>query len=91
MQQIAANLSHDAPPTPPASSPGGFDSNAMSDHIGREFDSTTVTDYLQTKQGKSCLRAEWRHDKSVSSAYWDPRGRGIVSTSYDDTLRRKES
>jgi len=33
------------------------------------------------------LRAEWAHKKSVSSAYWDPRGRSIVSTSYDDTVR----
>jgi len=33
------------------------------------------------------LRAEWTHTKSVSSAYWDPRGRSIVSTSYDDTIR----
>ncbi|KXN86877.1 hypothetical protein AN958_09472, partial [Leucoagaricus sp. SymC.cos] len=33
------------------------------------------------------LRGEFPHDKSCSSAYWDPRGRQIVSTSYDDTLR----
>lgn len=36
------------------------------------------------------LRGDWAHDKSCSSAYWDPRGRQIVSTSYDDTVRCKE-
>lgn len=43
--------------------------------------------FLSTKTGKACMRGEWRHDKSVSSAYWDPHGRRIVSTSYDDTIR----
>ncbi|KAJ7852171.1 WD40-repeat-containing domain protein, partial [Mycena olivaceomarginata] len=33
------------------------------------------------------LRGEARHEKSVTSAYWDPRGRDIVSTSFDNTLR----
>ncbi|KAF8478549.1 WD40 repeat-like protein [Russula ochroleuca] len=37
--------------------------------------------------GTTTLRAECRHDKSVTSAYWDPRGRSIVSTCYDDALR----
>ncbi|KAF9464748.1 WD40 repeat-like protein [Collybia nuda] len=86
LQKMTTELSEGVPPTlgsPPAS--GDLDTTL--DYTGREFDSTTVTAYLQAKPGKSCLRAEWRHDKSVSSAYWDPRGRGIVSTSYDDTLR----
>ncbi|RDB21409.1 DNA damage-binding protein CMR1 [Hypsizygus marmoreus] len=56
-------------------------------HVQEQFHYETVSKFLETKRGKSCLRAEWRHDKSVSSAYWDPRGRAIVSTSYDDTLR----
>jgi len=43
----------------------------------------------KTNGGVTTLRAEWKHDKSVTSAYWDPRGRSIVSTSYDDTLRCK--
>ncbi|KAG6907358.1 hypothetical protein DXG01_009242 [Tephrocybe rancida] len=54
---------------------------------GLEYGAETVREWLETKPGKGCLRAEWRHDKSVSSAYWDPRGRSIVSTSYDDKLR----
>jgi hypothetical protein len=37
--------------------------------------------------GPAMLRGECKHGKSVTSAYWDPRGRSIVSTSYDDTLR----
>ncbi|KAJ3719734.1 WD40-repeat-containing domain protein [Lentinula raphanica] len=52
-----------------------------------EFDSDVVTQYRESKDGEGCLRGEWRHEKSVSSAYWDPRGRGIVSTSYDDAIR----
>ena len=41
----------------------------------------------KTKGGTTTLRAEHRHEKSVTAAYWDPRGRSIVSTSYDDVLR----
>ncbi|KAK7054845.1 hypothetical protein VNI00_003308 [Paramarasmius palmivorus] len=52
-----------------------------------EFDFETVDKYVESKAGSGCLRADWRHDKSVSSAYWDPRGRSIVSTCYDDALR----
>ncbi|KAI0928619.1 hypothetical protein AcV5_006135 [Taiwanofungus camphoratus] len=55
--------------------------------LPQRFDDDAVQDYLSSKAGKGCLRAEWRHNKCVSSAYWDPRGRSIVSTSYDDTLR----
>ncbi|KAI3610521.1 hypothetical protein WG66_006944 [Moniliophthora roreri] len=52
-----------------------------------EFNFETVEKHTESKNGIGCLRAEWRHDKSVSSAYWDPRGRSIVSTCYDDALR----
>lgn len=54
-----------------------------------EFAKDVVDEFLSSPKGKGCLRAEWHHNKSVSSAYWDARGRSIVSTSYDDTLRRK--
>ena len=56
-----------------------------------EITGEDIEAYMETKEGKSCMRGEWRHDKSVSSAYWDPHGRRIVSTSYDDTIRRKPS
>lgn len=41
----------------------------------------------KSKKGKSTLRGEWKHGKSVTAGYWDPHGRRIVSTSYDDTIR----
>jgi len=43
---------------------------------------------MESAKGKGTLRGEYEHEKSASSAFWDPRGRQIVSTSYDDTLRR---
>lgn len=65
--------------TPPTSS----DSSVV--EIGLE----SVNEFVESKKGHGCLRGEWRHDKSVSSAYWDPRGKSVVSTSYDDTIRRE--
>ena len=56
-----------------------------------DYDLEKIDRFLETKEGKGCLRAESKHEKSVSSAYWDPRGRSIVSTSYDDSLRCKSS
>ncbi|KAA1471117.1 WD40 repeat-like protein [Dentipellis sp. KUC8613] len=52
-----------------------------------DFDLEAVENLVTSPAGKSCVRAEWPHGKSVSSAYWDPRGRSVVSTSYDDTIR----
>lgn len=52
-----------------------------------EVDSGAIEKLVATKRGESTVRARWAHGKSVSSAYWDPRGRSIVSTSYDDTIR----
>ena len=46
-----------------------------------------MEEFCEGADGSTALRAEWAHKKSVSSAYWDPRGRSIVSTSYDDTIR----
>lgn len=80
---MVSDLSDDAPLTPPAS---------LSDESATqtvEFSSQVVSEFMESKKGMGCLRGESRHDKSVSSAYWDPRGRQIVSTSYDDTLRRE--
>jgi WD40 repeat protein len=48
-----------------------------------------MNNFLDTSEGKDTMRAEWTHGKSVSSAYWSPFGNQIVSTSYDDHLRRK--
>ncbi|KAI9466345.1 WD40 repeat-like protein [Lactarius psammicola] len=52
-----------------------------------ELNLAGVGEFRASKGGTATLRAESKHDKSVTSAYWDPRGRAIVSTSYDDTLR----
>ena len=52
-----------------------------------EFEFQVVEEFAESKKGAGCLRGDWKHEKSVSSAYWDSRGRGIVSTSYDDSLR----
>jgi WD repeat-containing protein 76 len=52
-----------------------------------EISHEAVEDFVESKSGTGTVRAEFAHGKSVSSAYWDPRGRGIVSTSYDDTIR----
>ncbi|TFK76374.1 WD40 repeat-like protein [Pluteus cervinus] len=69
----------------PATAPG-----AGTDVPGIPFEEASgasMAEFLETPDGKASVVAEWTHDKSVSSAYWDPRGRSVVSTSYDDSLR----
>jgi len=58
-----------------------------STHGTLDFDAGVVNKYVESTKGKGAFRAEFLHSKSASSAYWDPRGRQIVSTSYDDRLR----
>ena len=53
-----------------------------------DFDLDVVDNLIESAKGKGTIRGEYEHQKSASSAFWDPRGRQIVSTSYDDTLRR---
>jgi hypothetical protein len=43
--------------------------------------------YMESKKGRGLLRASYQHGKSCSAAYWDPWGRRILTTSYDDKLR----
>ena len=43
--------------------------------------------YRTGGKGKGLERANFKHGKSCSSAYWDPWGRRILTTSYDDKLR----
>lgn len=54
-----------------------------------ELELEDVRQLDKPKRGTTTLRAEFKHDKAVTSAYWDPRGRSIVSTCYDDALRCK--
>ena len=51
------------------------------------YENEMVEKHIESSKGKDATVAVWQHGKSVSSAYWDPRGRSIVSTSYDDKLR----
>ena len=46
-----------------------------------------VYNYMHSNKGKGLLRASFQHGKSCSAAYWDPWGRRILTTSYDDKLR----
>jgi len=55
--------------------------------LPHELTHDAVENFVESKEGEGTVRAEFTHGKSASSAYWDPRGRSIVSTSYDDTLR----
>lgn len=40
-------------------------------------------------KGRDLLRASFQHGKSCSAAYWDPWGKRVLTTSYDDRLRGK--
>lgn len=49
--------------------------------------SEKVNNYMSSAKGKGLHRASYQHGKSCSAAYWDPWGRRILTTSYDDKLR----
>ncbi|CAK5277400.1 unnamed protein product [Mycena citricolor] len=88
LQRLSSQAATQTLATPAPSSPGSpFLSPVSAVTVSGDVDLDTVTEYLDSKKGKGCLRAEWRHEQSVSSAYWDARGGRIVSTSYDNTLR----
>ncbi|KAJ9107818.1 hypothetical protein QFC19_002724 [Naganishia cerealis] len=42
---------------------------------------------MQTKKHAGLLRTESDHEKSCSAAYWDPAGRRVLTTCYDDRIR----
>jgi len=73
-------------PTPPPSSPAGPKGPLVADEIV-EINSEALSAFLDSRGGRGALMADWAHQRSVSSAYWDPSGSRIVSTSYDDTIR----
>jgi hypothetical protein len=52
-----------------------------------ELELEDVEQLDKPKRGIATMRAEYGHGYAVSSAYWDPRGRSIMSTCYDDVLR----
>ena len=77
-------------PNSPMNSPRKGKTKAVDTIVGpNEVDSEAIGKLLASKSGQATKRSEWQHGKSVSSAFWDPSGRSIVSTSYDDTIRCK--
>ena len=56
-------------------------------HSTLNFDAGVVNQYVESTKRKGAFRAEFLHSKPPSSAYRDPRGRQIVSTSYNDRLQ----
>lgn len=46
---------------------------------------------MKTKKHAGLLRAESAHEKSCSAAYWDPAGRRVLTTCYDDRIRGTSS
>ncbi|KAF9520558.1 hypothetical protein BS47DRAFT_1387175 [Hydnum rufescens UP504] len=52
-----------------------------------EADNQIVDQFLSSRSGQGTILAEYEHGQSASSAYWDPSGTRIVSTSYDNKLR----
>jgi hypothetical protein len=61
------------------------------EHINTQPESSIGSErvfaHMETKKGKGLLRGSWLHGKSCSAAYWDPWGRRVLTTSYDDRLR----
>ena len=76
--------------TPPPSSP--VRGHSVSQSLGPfVYDYETIQNFMESTAGRGLMRAEFRHGLSASSAYWDPRGRSIVSTSYDDSVNRRSN
>ncbi|WVR00348.1 hypothetical protein IAU59_007491 [Kwoniella sp. CBS 9459] len=85
-----SNSSHMPTPPPSAKLERGSDADTSrypDSHITGETEYEKVAKYMSTSKGKGLLRASWQHGKSCSAAYWDPWGRRVLSTSYDDKLR----
>lgn len=73
-------------PPPTAKSENG-ESSRINTFPTSSIGSEKVNSYLSSSKGKGLLRASYQHGKSCSAAYWDPWGRRILTTSYDDNLR----
>ena len=91
LETLSARALRSVPTSPGPASPRSPSKRKAADEVisSNEIDKEAVDKLLATKRGQTTVRARWQHGKSVSSAYWDPRGRSVVSTSYDDTIRRE--
>ena len=78
------------PLTPPPSSPARATRSRTQSSHNLNMAMSLDTGRRQISPEPERAMAEFEHNKSVSSAYWGPRGREIVSTSYDDTLRSED-
>lgn len=72
---------------PPSIKSEGANEDALNTRPTSSISSDRMEEYRSKAKGKGLLRASFQHGKSCSSAYWDPWGRRILSTSYDDKLR----
>ncbi|WWC91567.1 uncharacterized protein L201_006513 [Kwoniella dendrophila CBS 6074] len=79
----------DSLPIPSAKTESNGDGNdsARDTHLTGEAEYEEVSKYMSSKKGSGLMRGSWQHGKSCSSAYWDPWGKKILTTSYDDKLR----
>jgi WD40 repeat protein len=73
--------------TPAPSSPGEDIKPRINTYPTSSIENEKISNYQSSTKGKGLLRASYQHGKSCSAAYWDPWGRRILTTSYDDTLR----
>lgn len=63
------------------------DSDWLNTHLSASIPVSRVQAHMEKGDGKALHRAAWQHGKSCSAAYWDPWGRRVLTTSYDDKLR----
>ena len=76
--------------TPPPSSPteeNGSKPPRLDTYPESSIEYDKIGQHMGTARGKGLLRANYQHGKSCSAAYWDPWGRRVLTTSYDDKLR----
>lgn len=67
----------------------GDDEDEDVKHPVFEADYDVVQQFIKSNSGRGSILARYEHGQSASSAYWDPSGRHVVSTSYDNHIRSK--
>lgn len=77
------------PPAPPVAKDGAEEkpSPRIETWPSSSIPYDRVAHHMESKKGHGLLRASYQHGKSCSAAYWDPWGRRVLTTSYDDKLR----